>query len=75
MAAVLNARYTHLCDVGFDPTRGARPLRRAIQKYLEDPLSEKLLRGEVRSRCRLVIGAQNNKLTFEVHPLDTAAKV
>ncbi len=57
-----------LCEVGFDPDQGARPLRRAIQKYLEDPLSEKLLRGEVRSNCRLVIGVGNDGLTFTVDP-------
>jgi ATP-dependent Clp protease ATP-binding subunit ClpC len=61
-----------LCEVGFDPTRGARPLRRAIQKHLEDPLSEKLLRGEVKSHCRLSIGVQADKLTFKVCPLDKA---
>jgi ATP-dependent Clp protease ATP-binding subunit ClpC len=33
-----------LAEKGFDPTYGARPLRRAIQKYLEDPLAEELLR-------------------------------
>ncbi|MFH1845780.1 MAG: ATP-dependent Clp protease ATP-binding subunit [bacterium] len=55
-----------LCAVGFDPKQGARPLRRAIQKHVEDPLSEKLLRGEVRSNCQLVIGVNGNKLSFEV---------
>jgi ATP-dependent Clp protease ATP-binding subunit ClpC len=66
-----------LCDVGFDPKQGARPLRRAIQKYLEDPLSERLLRGEVRSRSRLEIGAGNGQLTFTVKkpPEPSPAKV
>ncbi len=60
-----------LTSVGFDPDNGARPLRRAIQRYVEDPLSEKLLRGEVRSNCRLVIGAANERLSFTVEPRDT----
>ena len=60
-----------LTTVGFDPDHGARPLRRAIQRYVEDPLSEKLLRGEVRSHCRLVIGAANERLSFTVEPRDT----
>ena len=34
-----------LIDIGFDPTLGARPLRRAIQREVEDPLSEKILEG------------------------------
>ncbi|MFO7261532.1 MAG: NDP-hexose 4-ketoreductase, partial [bacterium] len=36
-----------LVDHGYDENFGARPLRRAIQRYLEDPLSEKILLGEV----------------------------
>ncbi len=36
-----------LSDKGFDPQYGARPLNRAIQRYLEDPLAEELLRGNV----------------------------
>ncbi len=63
-----------LCDAGFDPKQGARPLRRAIQKHLEDPLSEKLLRGEIRSHCRLVIGAAGGRLSFEVLPEERAPK-
>jgi ATP-dependent Clp protease ATP-binding subunit ClpC len=61
-----------LCDVGYDPERGARPLRRAIQKYLEDPLSEKLLRGEVTNSCRLVIGVEGDRLSFSAHPQEGA---
>jgi ATP-dependent Clp protease ATP-binding subunit ClpC len=57
-----------LCKVGFDPAMGARPLRRAIQKHVEDPLSEKLLRGEITSKSKLVIGVQGDKLSFLVEP-------
>ncbi len=57
-----------LCEVGFDPKMGARPLRRAIQKYVEDPLSEKLLRGQVASRSRVVIGVDGDKLSFRSEP-------
>ncbi len=53
-----------LCEVGFDPLMGARPLRRAIQKHLEDPLSEQLLRGQVKARCSLRVGMEGGKLTF-----------
>jgi ATP-dependent Clp protease ATP-binding subunit ClpC len=58
----------YLCDVGFDPKMGARPLRRAIQKHVEDPLSEKLLRGEVKSRSHVVIGFDGGKLSFDARP-------
>ncbi len=57
-----------LCELGYDPSMGARPLRRAIQRYLEDPLSERLLRGEVTSNTRLLIDAGNEQLTFTVEP-------
>jgi ATP-dependent Clp protease ATP-binding subunit ClpC len=39
----------HLADKGYDPTLGARPLRRAIQRLVEDPLSERLLYKEFRA--------------------------
>jgi ATP-dependent Clp protease ATP-binding subunit ClpC len=39
----------HLADKGYDPTLGARPLRRAIQRLVEDPLSERLLWKEFRA--------------------------
>jgi ATP-dependent Clp protease ATP-binding subunit ClpC len=35
-----------LADKGYDPAFGARPLRRALQKYLEDPIAEEILRGK-----------------------------
>ncbi len=57
-----------LCEVGFDPLLGARPLRRAIQKYVEDPLSEQLLRGQITSNSLLTIGEKNGKLTFLSEP-------
>ncbi|MEK9824170.1 MAG: type VI secretion system ATPase TssH, partial [Gammaproteobacteria bacterium] len=37
---------THLVDVGFDPVYGARPLKRAVQRHVENPLAEALLSGE-----------------------------
>ncbi len=38
-----------LAEKGFDPAYGARPMRRAVERYLEDPLAESLLRGDVKS--------------------------
>ena len=42
-----------------------RPLRRAIQTYLEDPLSEKMLIGQLERGTKLRIDTANKKLTFE----------
>ena len=38
----------YLSEKGYDPQYGARPLNRAIQKYLEDPIAEEILKGEIR---------------------------
>jgi ATP-dependent Clp protease ATP-binding subunit ClpC len=53
-----------LAKNGFEPMLGARPLKRAIQKYLEDPLAEELLRGQYAGDCNLTIGANDDGLTF-----------
>ena len=51
---------------GYDPMYGARPLRRAIQKLIEDPLSEKVLIKEYRPGSTILIAADNEgRITFE----------
>jgi ATP-dependent Clp protease ATP-binding subunit ClpC len=47
-----------ILEKGYNPDHGARPLKRAIQKYLEDPLSEKLLNGEISRSDQLRITAE-----------------
>ena len=37
-----------LIEEGYDPAYGARPMRRAVERYLEDPLAEDLLRGDIK---------------------------
>jgi ATP-dependent Clp protease ATP-binding subunit ClpC len=54
-----------LTDKGYDPAYGARPLKRALQRYLEDPLAEEILRGQYAGDCELVVGAAEDKLTFD----------
>ncbi len=53
-----------LIEEGFDPEYGARPLRRAIQKMIEDKLSEELLAGHVKSGDKVMIDAEEKKLVF-----------
>ena len=55
-----------LIEEGFDSNLGARPLRRAIQTYLEDPLSERMLVGQLERGTKIRIDAANKKLQFEV---------
>ncbi len=45
---------------------GARPLRRAIQRYLEDEISEKILRNELKNGETIKVNLENDKLTFEI---------
>ncbi|MCH8185134.1 MAG: AAA family ATPase, partial [Chloroflexi bacterium] len=53
-----------LAKEGFDPIYGARPLRRAIQRYIENPLSKKILAGEFQADDRIVVDAGEQELTF-----------
>ncbi len=53
-----------LVNEGFDPQFGARPLRRAIQRLLEDPLAEKLL-GRESTVVRVIADAKDDKIVFE----------
>jgi ATP-dependent Clp protease ATP-binding subunit ClpC len=55
-----------LIDKGYDPTYGARPMRRAVEKFLEDPLAEELLRGKVKSGDALSVYAAGERLEFKV---------
>lgn len=50
-----------IADVGMDPTNGARPLRRAIQKNIEDPISEEILAGKWTSGSIVVADVKENK--------------
>lgn len=56
---------THLVESGYDPSYGARPLKRAIQKEIETPLAKRILAGEVREGQRVLIDAGPAGLLFE----------
>ncbi|MES2766564.1 MAG: ATP-dependent Clp protease ATP-binding subunit [Bacteroidota bacterium] len=55
-----------LSEKGFDEKYGARPLRRTIQKYVEDSLAEELLRGDLKAgkKIRIKLDKKTNELTF-----------
>jgi ATP-dependent Clp protease ATP-binding subunit ClpC len=55
-----------LAKEGYDPIYGARPLRRAIERYVENPLSTKLLRGEFSQGDRIIVDLGDKGLTFSV---------
>lgn len=52
--------------VGYDPVYGARPLKRAVQRYLQDPLAEKLLAGEVPDGSTVTIDEGEGALVFQI---------
>jgi len=55
-----------LIDKGYDPTYGARPMRRAVERYLEDPFAEELLRGNIKIGDTVEVSMEDQKLTFKV---------
>jgi ATP-dependent Clp protease ATP-binding subunit ClpB len=55
---------TLIANLGYDPTYGARPLKRVIQKQLVDKLALKLLEGEFREGDTVVVGASDGELVF-----------
>jgi ATP-dependent Clp protease ATP-binding subunit ClpB len=54
-----------LSKEGYDPLYGARPLRRAIERYVENPLSNKVLSGEFNEGDTVVIDLGDDGLTFK----------
>ncbi|MEX0992276.1 MAG: ATP-dependent Clp protease ATP-binding subunit [Actinomycetota bacterium] len=55
-----------LADKGYDPALGARPLRRTIQRLVEDPLSEKILYKEFRPGETIIVDGVDGEIIFEV---------
>ena len=53
-----------LLEKGFDPTYGARPMRRAVERFLEDPMAEEIIRGDLREGETISISAKDDKLEF-----------
>lgn len=54
-----------LVEKGYDQAYGARPLRRAIQKMVEDQLSEEMLKGEIKPGAAVLVDVENEKLAFK----------
>jgi ATP-dependent Clp protease ATP-binding subunit ClpC len=66
---------TLLIEKGYDEKYGARPLRRAVEHYLEDPLAEALLRGEVKEGEPILVIRSGDKLEFQVKSPTTESGV
>src|SRR5438046_4730014 len=64
--ALDTAAHEFVIEKGYDPNYGARPMRRAVERYLEDPLAEELLRGNVKAGDHVEVTAADGKLIFHV---------
>ncbi len=62
-----------LAEEGYDPVYGARPLKRTIQRELQDPLALKILQGEVRDGETARVDVRDGKLIFEKEEMLTKA--
>lgn len=54
-----------LAEIGYDPIFGARPLKRALQRFIESPLSLKLLKGEYKSGDKIIADIEDKQLIFK----------
>jgi ATP-dependent Clp protease ATP-binding subunit ClpC len=62
---VSQAAKDRLIEIGFDPTLGARPLRRAVQREVEDKLSEQILHGHLLNAHHVKVDFVNGEFVFE----------
>jgi ATP-dependent Clp protease ATP-binding subunit ClpB len=62
---VSDAAVAELAKAGFDPVYGARPLKRAIQQQVENPLSKAILEGRFGPKDTIVVDSRNGAFTFD----------
>jgi len=55
-----------LIEKGYDPAYGARPMRRAVERHMEDPMAEELLRAKIKTGDSVLVKCEGDKLIFEV---------
>ena len=55
----------HIIDQGFNPDFGARPIKRAIERLVEDPLSEAILKNEFEGKSYIIVSVKDGELDFE----------
>lgn len=68
------AAHEFLIEKGYDPTYGARPMRRAVERYLEDPMAEEILRGSFKAGDQVDVTRDGEKLSFKVAAGKPSAK-
>ena len=68
-----DAARTWLANKGYDPTYGARPLKRVIQKSVQDPLAEQILAGRIRDGQKVPVTVRGGQLVLNGQPVKAAA--
>ncbi|MGI9527494.1 MAG: ATP-dependent Clp protease ATP-binding subunit [Weeksellaceae bacterium] len=63
-----------IAEKGFDKDYGARPLKRAIQKYIEDPMAEEIINSEIKEGDKLSIGLNEEKDNVKIKVLESSEK-
>ncbi|MBT8369716.1 MAG: ATP-dependent chaperone ClpB, partial [Deltaproteobacteria bacterium] len=61
-----NNAVSHIAAKGYDPIYGARPLKRAIQQYIENPLSMEILKGNIAEGVRISADVEGNQISFKM---------
>jgi ATP-dependent Clp protease ATP-binding subunit ClpB len=70
---VSDAALAQLAKAGFDPVYGARPLKRAIQSEIENPLAKAILEGRFAPKDKIYVDYRNGRMAFEKRPARAAA--
>jgi len=70
---ISEAAVGELAKVGFDPVYGARPLKRAIQSEVENPLAKSLLEGRFAPKDTIYVDWRGGRMVFEKKPAKAAA--
>ncbi len=71
---ISDAAYDFLIEVGYDPVYGARPIKRAVQRYLETAIAKAILRSEFKPGDTIFVDIEEERLTFKRLPVEILAK-
>ncbi len=69
----MRRREPWLANRGYDPAYGARPLKRVIQRHVQDPLAEQILAGAVKDGDTVHVSVRDGELTINGWPVKAAA--
>ena len=61
-----------LIKKGYDPSMGARPMRRCLQNLIEDPISEKIISGGIKPNSKIVVSSENDEIKFKIGRINSS---